>query len=156
MEFFTARHPESANSLGLAIVLSSITPLLLLDEQLVVLAASGTFCRSFGVDPNAVMGKEMFALGEGEWDIQTLRSLLIATVSGKAAIDAYELTRHLRTGDQHLVLNAQLLDYGEEEPRLLLSITDVTAARILFAKSWSCSRSFSIVSPTAFRSSQVF
>jgi two-component sensor histidine kinase len=72
----------------------------------------------------------MCTLGSGEWDILQLRSLLIATLSGKAAIDAYELVLRRRSGDLNLILNASLLDYSGVEPRMLLSITDVTAIRL--------------------------
>src|SRR5687768_11731133 len=98
MEFFTPLRPESSSSLGMALVVSSITPLLVLDEQLIVLAASRSFCRSFSVNPDSVVGTVLFALGGGEWDIPQLRSLLTATASGMAAIDAYELSLR-RAGD---------------------------------------------------------
>ena len=75
----------------MALVVSSSTPLILLDEQLYVQAASGSFCRSFSIDCDSVVGKQLFALGNGEWDIPQLRSLLTATAAGNAAIDAYEL-----------------------------------------------------------------
>jgi two-component system, sensor histidine kinase PdtaS len=130
MEFFTATLPETARSLGSAIVRSSSTPLLLLDDQLVVLAISDTFCSTFGLHADAVLGTDMFLLGAGEWDILQLRSLLMATLSGDAAIDAYELVLRRPTGDLHLVLNARRLDYAGDETRLILSVTDVTAVRL--------------------------
>ena len=131
MEFFTPLNPGSSNSLGIALVVSSAAPLLLLDEQLVVKAASGSFCRAFSLDPATVAGTELFALGNGEWDIRQLRSLLQATVSGSAAIDAYEMDLK-RSGEpsRHLVLNAHVLDHtGDEALRLVLAVIDVTEAR---------------------------
>lgn len=130
MEFFTATPPESAHSLGLAIVRSSSTPLLLLDDHLAVLAISDTFCSTFGLNADAVVGTDMFMIGNGEWDILQLRSLLMATLSGDAAIDAYELELRRQTGECHLVLNARRLDYAGDETRLILSVTDVTAIRL--------------------------
>ncbi len=123
--------PANPNGLGLAIVLASSTPLILLDARFVVQAASGTFCRMFNLDPKAVVGTELFALGHGEWDLRQLRSLLNATLVGKAAIDAYELDLVRGAGVYNLVLNAQRLDYGDgEEARLLLAVSDVTAVRL--------------------------
>ena len=52
MEFFTPMPPGSAGSLGMALVMTSTAPLVLLSESLVVQAASGSFCRAFGLDPN--------------------------------------------------------------------------------------------------------
>lgn len=122
--------PQSASSLGLALVVSSSTPLILLNEQLVVKAASGSFCRSFSVNCETVVGKELFELGDGEWDIPQLRSLLVATAAGNAAIDAYEvdLTR-AGSPTRHLVIHAHVLDHREDEAlRLAVAVTDVTAA----------------------------
>lgn len=131
MEFFTPLKPETSSSLGIALVISSSTPLILLDEMLVVQAASGSFCRSFAVNPDSVVGSELFALGNGEWNIPQLRSLLTAIASGSAAVDAYEMD--LKRGDdpvRNLILNAHLLDqYPDEALRLVLAVTDVTAAR---------------------------
>ena len=90
MELFTHFDPENSSSLGMALVLSSATPLLLLDEQLVIRAASETFCRTFDLPVDAVVGTSLFALGKGEWDKPQLRTLLEATARGQAAIEAYE------------------------------------------------------------------
>lgn len=131
MEMFTTLKPERASSLGLALVVSSNSPLLLLNEQLVVQAASGSFCSAFALDPGTVVGKSLFALGNGEWDVPQLRSLLQATASGMAAIDAYEFDLK-RKGEptRCLVLNAHVLDGPESEAmRLVLSVLDVTEAR---------------------------
>lgn len=121
----------ASNGLGLAIVLASTTPLVLLDGAFVVRAASGTFCRLFGLDPRAVVGNALFALGKGEWNLPNLRSLLNATLSGSASIEAYELDLVRDATVHHLVLNAQRLVYGDGgDTSLLLAVTDVTAARL--------------------------
>ena len=65
MELFTPIPHESANSLGVAIVLSSSTPLLLLDAEMVVQAASGSFCSCFGLDSATVIGTRLLDLGKG-------------------------------------------------------------------------------------------
>ena len=131
MEFFTPLRPESSSSLGLALVMSSATPLLLLNEELIVKAASGSFCRSFSVNPNSVVGTELFAMGNGEWEIPQLRSLLTATAAGNAAIDAYEMDLK-RAGDpaRCLVINAHVLDnHPDEALRLVVAVADVTEVR---------------------------
>jgi two-component sensor histidine kinase len=115
----------------MALVVSSPTPLLLLNEQLVVQAASGSFCGSFSVDCESVVGKPLFALGGGEWEIPQLRSLLTATAAGRAAIDAYEMDL-TRAGDpmRHLLIHAHVLDHHDDEAlRLVVAVTDVTEVR---------------------------
>jgi two-component sensor histidine kinase len=122
---------EAADSLTLAVILSSNAPLLLLDGDLVVLAASASFCSAFGIDPATAPDQALFTLGDGEWDVRQLRSLLTNTVAGNAEIEAYEMDLK-RTGKttRRLVLNARKLDYADaDNVRLLLSVSDITDAR---------------------------
>jgi two-component sensor histidine kinase len=128
----TASSPDLALNLALAVIASSTAPLLLLDGDFTVVAASTSFCRAFQIDPADAPGRALFKLGTGEWDIPQLRSLLNATVSTDAKIDAYEMD--LKRGHDEpcrLVLNAQRLDYGDpEHVRILLTVSDVTGARL--------------------------
>jgi two-component sensor histidine kinase len=127
----TPTHPDVALNLALAMVASSNAPLLLLDGALEVIAASGSFCRAFAINPDQTAGRPVFALGQGEWDSPRLRSLLTATLSGQARIDAYEMDLPRQGAEpRRLVLNAQKLDYGDDEAvRVLLTVSDVTDAR---------------------------
>jgi two-component sensor histidine kinase len=110
----------------------SNAPLLLLDDQLKVVAASNSFCRAFQIDPRAITGHEIFALGHGEWDVPQLRSLLKATALGRADIDAYEMDlKPVGLDVRRLVIRAQALTYGADSPRrLLITVSDVTDARL--------------------------
>lgn len=131
MEFFTPIQPESPISLGIALVVSSAVPLLLLDDQLSVSAASETFCRAFDLRMEEVVGASLFALGNGEWDRPQLRTLLEATASGRAAIDAYEFELK-RDGkpSRTLILNASALDQNDGTAlRLVLAASDITEMR---------------------------
>jgi two-component sensor histidine kinase len=132
VEFFTPIPPDAASSLALALVISSQAPLLLLDEGLVVIAASDSFCRIFEIAPAGATGVELSRLGAGEWNVPQLDSLLKATAAGDAAIDAYEMDLS-REGKKtcRLVLNAHRLDYFDADTiRIVLAVTDVTAARL--------------------------
>ena len=134
MEHFTPLHADTSPGLAMALVASSQAPLLLLDDDITIVGASMSFCRAFGCEPDTVHGTALAKLGAGEWDVPQLHSLLRATFSG-AAIDAYEMDL-VREGQEtaRLVLNALKLEYGDcDEPRVLVTVTDVTAA-ILAAK----------------------
>jgi two-component system, sensor histidine kinase PdtaS len=125
-------HPEGVGlSLMLAVIASSDAPLLLLDGKLTVLAASASFCRAFQIDPPSVSGKHIGALGQGEWNVPKLISLLEATASGAAEVHAYEFGLNCAGQDaRSLVLNAHKLDYEDkQQTRLVLAVADVTAAR---------------------------
>lgn len=131
MEFLMPLNPEASSSLGMALVMSSSTPLLLLDKNLLVEAASGSFCRDFSIDCSGVVGRELFALGDGEWNIPQLRSLLKATAAGNATIDAYEIDfRRSSEPALRLVINAHVLDHDDDDAlHLVVAVTDVTEAR---------------------------
>ena len=119
-------------SLALAVVASSHAPVLLLDENRLVVTASDAFCKAFEIDGATVNGKDFAALGDGEWAIPQLQSLLKATAAGLAEVKNYEFDLK-REGRQTrcLVLNAHKLNYGDGGAiRMLLAITDTTDAQI--------------------------
>lgn len=120
---------EAASTL--AVVVSSNEPLLLLSDDLKIIAASASFCRIFEIDPASVLGRRLSELGHGEWAMPKLESLLKATASGSANIQAYEIDlKRLNQKTRQLVVNAQTLDDGDiDHIRLLLAVTDVTDAR---------------------------
>jgi two-component sensor histidine kinase len=132
MDSLAIIHSEAANSLALAMVASSHTPLLLLDGHLEVIAASSSFCRAFGIDPGKAAGRPLGALGAGAWNVPRLHSRLRATVAGQGKIEAWELDfQQPGLDDRRLILDAHKLDYEDRtNVRLLLSISDVTDARL--------------------------
>lgn len=132
MEKSVTRLPEHADNMSIALISSSFAPLLLLKEDLTVIAASDSFCRAFDLDRAGVNGKPLAELGEGEWNVRQLNSLLKATVAGNAAIDVYEMDL-VRAGKDtlRLLINAHTLDYFEAESiRVVLAVTDVTSERL--------------------------
>ncbi|HEV2555105.1 MAG TPA: histidine kinase dimerization/phosphoacceptor domain -containing protein [Bosea sp. (in: a-proteobacteria)] len=122
---------EVALGLALAVISSSDAPLLLLNERLEIVVASRSFCRAFALKPTTVVGQTMAELGAGEWDVPQLDSLLKATASGFAEVEAYEMNlQRVDRNPRRLVVNAHKLDYQERgEVRILLSVLDVTDAR---------------------------
>jgi two-component sensor histidine kinase len=120
---------EAASTL--AVIASSNEPLLFLSRDLLVIAARASFCRSFGIDLALLQGRPLSEIGDGEWAAPQLRSLLSATASGSAEVEAYDFD-FARTGlpTRHLLLNARkLVDGDADQVRLLLAITDVSEAR---------------------------
>ncbi len=118
--------------MALALIAASNAPLLLLDADLQVIAASTSFCGAFGGTPGSIANRPLSRVGAGEWNIPQLGSLLSVTAAGHAEIEAYEMDLH-RIGHEprHLVLNARKLDYANaDNVRLLLSVSDVTDARL--------------------------
>jgi two-component sensor histidine kinase len=123
--------PFVTDALALALVAASDAPILLLDGDLDVVAASDSFARAFQLSPAAIAGQSLFALGAGEWDVPQLRSLLRLTLSG-APVGDYEMDlKRPGRGERRLVLTCHQLAYGDDaEVRLLLAVSDVTDARL--------------------------
>jgi two-component system, sensor histidine kinase PdtaS len=131
MSISSTLDPDAGVSLAMAILASSTVPLVLLDGDLSVIGASWSFWSAFRVPAASAIGRPIFELGTGEWDLPQLRSLLETTLSGDSEIEAFEL--NLGRGGQEprwLVLNARKLDYVDAaNVRLLLTVADVTDAR---------------------------
>jgi two-component sensor histidine kinase len=123
--------PNVALTLALAVVGSSTSPLLLLDEEGVIVGVSDSFISGFDLEPGDIVGRSVYEIGDGEWNVARLKALLVATASGTARLPSYEIDLVLpRHGRRRLVLNARLLDYDVASiARILLAVADVTDAR---------------------------
>lgn len=120
------------DSLLLAVIHSSNAPLMLLDDTLMIIAASQSFSRVFNLDAATLVGHKVTAIGAGEWDVPQLKSLLNATARNNAAIDTYEMDL-TRAGVpvRRLVITARKLAYADgAATRLLVTVMDVTDARL--------------------------
>ncbi len=119
-------------TLALAVVTASGAPMLLLDTNAQLLGASDSFYDMFKLDRADTVGRSVYDLDRGRWDLPRLRSLLAAAQSASLPIDTYELDVQTREqGIRKLVLGVRRLPYpGAGADLLLLSIADVTDARL--------------------------
>ena len=122
---------DPALSLTMAVIVSSPTPLLLLDGELRVAGASESFCEAFRIDPVTAVGASLFDLGTGEWDLPELRALLTAIAAGTPQVAALEAELDRPEFETRcLCIHARLLAYEDlDQPRLLVAVADVTDAR---------------------------
>jgi PAS domain-containing protein len=63
---------DADNHLAMAIIGSSLEPLLLLNPDLTIVTASTSFCRAFDIEPASIAGRMVTALGAGEWNVPQL------------------------------------------------------------------------------------
>jgi len=122
---------SDAGTLAQAIVDTVREPLLVLDKDLRVLAASRSFYRTFKVAPGATQGELIYELGDGQWDIPGLRLLLDRIVPEHGVMDDYEVERDFPDlGKRTMLLNARKVFYeGNSHTTLLLGIEDVSTRR---------------------------
>lgn len=114
-----------------AIVDTVREPLVVLDRDLRVVAASRSFYQTFGVVPDDTQGRLFYELADGQWDIPALRQLLDGVIPERRTIEAYEIEHNFASiGRRTLLLNArQVVDEAHPDSALLLAIEDVTHRR---------------------------
>src|SRR6202040_3892699 len=65
--------------------------LLLLEPDLTIRFANRSFCHTFEVAPEETVGRKLYELGNGQWDIPNLRTALATIISGRKTIEAFEV-----------------------------------------------------------------
>jgi len=123
---------EASNALAQAIVDTVREPLLVLDKDLRVIVASRSFYREFEVDPQQTQGQLLHELGNGQWDIPSLRVFLQRVAFEEGFIEAYEVERTFPgIGHRAMLLNVRriTLDESYGGDALLIAIEDVTKRR---------------------------
>ena len=106
-------------------------PLLVLDGQLRVKAASAAFYRVFEVMPDQTVGRLLHELGDGQWDIPALREKLDDLLrNGEASFDDFSVDHYFPgLGQRTMLLTARRLPAIGEPRLILLAIDDITARR---------------------------
>ncbi len=119
-------------ALARAIVDTIREPLLVLDKDLRIVAASRSFFLTFKMNRQDVQGRPIYALGDGQWDIPQLRLLLERILPQHAVMDGYEVEQEFSViGRRTMVLNARTVFYEKHDQALiLLAIEDITERRI--------------------------
>jgi PAS domain S-box-containing protein len=108
-------------------------PLIALDQDLRVVSASRSFYDFFKVKPEETMGRLIYDLGNGQWDIPKLRELLENILPEKTTFDGYEVEHDFATiGRRIMLLNARQIERRMGEERIiLLAIEDITERKRL-------------------------
>ena len=118
-------------ALAQAIVDTVREPLLVLDKDLRVVAASRSFYLTFQVNRQDTQGRHFFELGDGQWDIPGLRALMEKILPAQNALDGYEVEHDFPDiGRRIMLLNARKVFYEDDDhTTILLAIEDVTQRR---------------------------
>ncbi|WP_222185162.1 sensor histidine kinase, partial [Geminicoccus harenae] len=106
-------------------------PLLVLDQGLCVQTASRAFYETFEVSRDETVGRPIYELGNGQWNIPELRRLLQEVVPKAHAVLDYELSHDFPSiGERIMLLSAKRLFHPDNNhPNLLIVIEDVTERR---------------------------
>lgn len=125
-------HVPAAEQLLLDIMDTVREPLLVVDAAFHVTQANRAFFRSFLVEPAETIGRSLFALGDGQWDIPALRELLRDKLAVAPVVNDVDVDHVFPSiGRRIMRLNARVVHQDETMPRLILvAIEDVTVRRI--------------------------
>ena len=122
---------EAHTHLAEAVVATVREPLLVLDADLRVVLANRAFYSTFQVTPAATLGRLLYELGNRQWDIPALRTLLGKILTHNAVFNDFEVTHSFETiGQRTLRLNARRI-FGETglDDLILLAIEESPECR---------------------------
>lgn len=122
---------SAAHQLLVDIIDTVREPLLVLDPEFRVTQANRAFFSTFRVEPDDTIGKVLFTLGDGQWDIPALRELLRDKLSLAPHLYDFDVDHAFPgIGRKIMLLNARLVSQGPNMPRIiLLAIEDITQRR---------------------------
>ena len=105
-------------------------PLLILDTTLRVRSGNRAFYQTFQVSLEETENRLIYELGNGQWDIPDLRTLLEDIVPKSSVFNDFELEHTFPViGRRVMLLNARKLEAGHNGELLVLAMEDVTARK---------------------------
>jgi two-component system CheB/CheR fusion protein len=115
-----------------AIVETVREPLVILSQNLRVLKANKTFYETFQAVPEKTVGRLIYDLGNGQWNIPKLRELLENILSAHATFRDFEVTHEFeRVGRKVMLLNAsEIFNPNAQVRTILLAIEDATDRKL--------------------------
>jgi PAS domain S-box-containing protein len=122
-----------ALALSHAIIDTVRDPLLVLDENHCITAASRSFYQTFQLLGEDVRGQLLFEVDGGHWNIPELRTLLETIGKDQKTVEDYEVDREFpRIGRRIMCLNARMVFYEHgTHSTILLAFEDITDRRAI-------------------------
>lgn len=107
---------------------------LILDSDLRVVLANPTFYENFQVSPELTENMFLYDLGNGQWDIPDLRSLLEEILPMKKVVKDFEVAHTFqKIGAKTILLNAHQIDVDTAH-MIVLAMEDITVRKDLEQK----------------------
>jgi PAS domain S-box-containing protein len=124
---------QEARSYAESIVDTVREPLLVLDEHARVLSANQSFYTTFRVSKQETESHSLYELGDHEWDIPRLRTLMGKILPQRRVLNDFEVKHAFESiGMRTMLLNARVLHRGGGRPDLILvAIEDITERKLV-------------------------
>ena len=122
---------QEAREYAESIIATVRMPLVILDDDLRVLTVNHSFATTFKTSKKTTECKLFNELGNNQWNIPALKTLLKEILPGKSEVKDFEIESDFKKiGKKIMLLNARELKQGKNRKRLiLLSIEDITTRR---------------------------
>src|SRR6185503_4880327 len=120
--------------------------LIVLDRNLIITSANRAFYQTFRTSRSETEGCMIYDLGNRQWDIPALRTLLESVIPHRASVEGFEVEHDFPTiGRRTMLVNARkIFSPGDHDGSILLAIEDVSeerAARAESKRSWQVTQS---------------
>ena len=120
--------------------------LIILDRNLNIVSANRAFYQTFRTSPDETEGSHIYDLGNRQWDIPALRTLLESVIPHRASVEGFEVEHVFPTiGLRTMLVNARkIFSPGNIDGSILLAIEDVSeerAARAESRRNWQLTQS---------------
>ena len=120
--------------------------LIILDRNLNITSANRAFYQTFRTSSSETEGCHIYELGNRQWDIPALRTLLESVIPHRASVEGFEVEHDFPTiGRRTMLVNARkIFRPGNHEGSILLAIEDVSeerAARAESKRNWQLTQS---------------
>ena len=123
-----AQETIRARTVAEALINTMPRPMLALDPDLNVQAANQAFYETFHVSPEDTLNRRIYRLGNGQWDIPKLRTLLEQILPEKSTFKNFKVEHNFpEIGHKTMLIEARRLPaQGEKVHLVLLAIDDIT------------------------------
>jgi two-component system CheB/CheR fusion protein len=123
---------ESAREFAESIVTTVREPLIVLNADLHVRSANRSFYETFQVEPPETEDRFIYELGDGQWNIPALRTLLEEIIPQNSSFNDFEVEHDFETiGRKTMLLNARRFPPEGKWDLILLAIADITERKRL-------------------------
>jgi len=122
---------KEARDQAQAIIATVREPLVILDADLRVVTANPSFYETFQTSRETTEGHSLFDIGNRQWNVPRLRTLLEEVLPRQSAVERFEVEHRFETiGSRTMLLNARRVLSADGQPAMiLLAIDDVTEAK---------------------------
>jgi two-component system CheB/CheR fusion protein len=123
---------EDARKFAESIVATVREPLIVLDDGLKVVSANKSFYEMFHVLPQETEGRPLYSIGNRQWDIPALKTLLEEILPENKQFEGYRVEHDFPDiGKRVMLLNARkVVDKGGQRELILLAMEDITEKAI--------------------------